>query len=69
LNDLAKNIILWIVIAIVLLTVFQSFETTGRPSEPLDYSAFLDLVDNSQVAEVVFEGETIKGVTVTGSVN
>ncbi|MDH3512020.1 MAG: ATP-dependent zinc metalloprotease FtsH [Gammaproteobacteria bacterium] len=65
-NDLAKNIILWIVIAIVLLTVFQSFETTGRPSEPLDYSAFLDLVDNSQVAEVVFEGETIKGVTISG---
>jgi cell division protease FtsH len=63
LNDLAKNIILWIVIAIVLLTVFQSFETTGQPTEPLDYSAFLDLVDNNQVAEVVFEGETIKGVT------
>ncbi len=62
-NDLAKNIILWIVIAIVLLTVFQSFETTGQPTEPLDYSAFLDLVDNNQVAEVVFEGETIKGVT------
>jgi len=66
LNDLAKNIILWIVIAIVLLTVFQSFESTGRQSEPLDYSAFLDLVENSQIAEVVFEGETIKGVTVTG---
>ena len=65
-NDLAKNIILWIVIAIVLLTVFQSFESTGRQSEPLDYSAFLDLVENSQIAEVVFEGETIKGVTVTG---
>ena len=65
-NDLAKNIILWIVIAIVLLTVFQSFETTGRPTEPLDYSAFLDLVDNSQLAEVVFEGETIKGLTVSG---
>jgi len=29
-NDLAKNIILWIVIAIVLLTVFQSFGTGGR---------------------------------------
>ena len=33
LNDLAKNIILWIVIAIVLLTVFQSFGTGQRQSD------------------------------------
>ena len=68
-NDLAKNIILWIVIAIVLLTVFQSFGTGGRPSEPLDYSTFLELVDNSQIAEVVFEGDTIKGVLVPANVS
>jgi len=66
LNDLAKNIILWIVIAIVLLTVFQSFGTGGRTSEPLDYSTFLELVDNSQISEVNFEGDTIKGRLVSG---
>jgi cell division protease FtsH len=66
LNDLAKNIILWIVIAVVLLTVFQSFGTGGRASEPLDYSTFLELVDNSQISEVDFEGDTIKGRLVTG---
>ncbi len=66
LNDLAKNIVLWIVIAIVLLTVFQSFGTNGRQSEPLDYSTFLGLVDNSQVNEVTFEGDTIKGFLVSG---
>ena len=66
LNDLAKNIILWIVIAIVLLTVFQSFGTGGRQSEPLDYSDFLTLVDNGQINEVTFEGESIKGLLVTG---
>ncbi|MBT8441798.1 MAG: ATP-dependent zinc metalloprotease FtsH [Gammaproteobacteria bacterium] len=65
-NDLAKNIILWIVIAIVLLTVFQSFGTGGRTSEPLDYSTFLELVDNSQISEVNFEGDTIKGRLVSG---
>jgi len=66
LNDLAKNIILWIVIAIVLLTVFQSFGTGGRTSEPLDYSTFLDLVDNSQITEVDFEGDTISGRLISG---
>jgi cell division protease FtsH len=66
LNDLAKNIILWIVIAIVLLTVFQSFGTGNRQAEPLDYSTFLELVDNNQINQVVFEGETIKGVLLSG---
>ena len=65
-NDLAKNIILWIVIAIVLLTVFQSFGTGGRQSEPLDYSTFLDLVETGQVKQVIFEGDTIKGALSTG---
>jgi cell division protease FtsH len=67
LNDLAKNIILWIVIAIVLLTVFQSFGTGGRMSEPLDYSTFLELVEAGQVEDVNFEGDTIKGRQKNGS--
>ncbi len=66
LNDLAKNIVLWIVIAIVLLTVFQSFGTGGRQSEPLDYSTFLGLVENSQISDVTFEGDTIKGSLTSG---
>jgi len=66
LNDLAKNIILWIIIAIVLLTVFQSFGTGGRQSEPLDYSTFLELVDTGQVKQVVFDGDTVKGMLATG---
>ena len=61
LNDLAKNIILWIVIAIVLLTVFNSFGTGGRQAEPLEYSTFLDLVEAGQIDRVEFEGDTIKG--------
>ncbi len=65
-NDLAKNIILWIVIAIVLLTVFQSFGTASRQSEPLDYSTFLELVGNQQINQVVFEGDTIKGLLISG---
>jgi cell division protease FtsH len=65
-NDLAKNIILWIVIAIVLLTVFQSFGTGGRQNEPIEYSAFLDLVHAGQVEQVVFEGDTIRGKKATG---
>ncbi len=66
-NDLAKNIILWIVIAIVLLTVFQSFGTGGRQSEPLDYSTFLSLVETGQISDVTFEGDMIKAEQVSGN--
>jgi len=66
LNDLAKNIVLWIVIAVVLLTVFQSFGTGGRQAEPLAYSDFLRMVETGQVQQVLFEGDMIKGVGATG---
>jgi cell division protease FtsH len=66
LNDLAKNIILWIVIAIVLLTVFQSFSTGSRQSDTVEYSEFLDMVSTGQVDQVVFEGDTIQGSRGTG---
>ena len=66
LNDLAKNVILWIVIAIVLLTVFQSFGPTAQRIEPVNYSTFLDMVQRGSVASVEFEGDTIKGVRRSG---
>ena len=66
LNDLAKNIILWIVIAIVLLTVFQSFGTGGRQSDTIEYSEFLDMVQAGQVDQVIFEGDTVRGAKATG---
>ena len=66
LNDLAKNIILWIVIAVVLLTVFQSFGTGSRQSDTVEYSEFLDMVQAGQVDQVIFEGDTVKGAKTTG---
>lgn len=63
-NDLAKNLLLWVVVAVVLMVVFQSFSprlggaTTQQPS----YSQFLDQVDNGAVQEVTF-GERTAGVT------
>ena len=40
-NDLAKNILLWVVIAIVLLTVFQSFGPGGRQTDSVEVSGFI----------------------------
>ncbi|OGT18701.1 MAG: ATP-dependent metalloprotease [Gammaproteobacteria bacterium RBG_16_57_12] len=66
-NDLMKNLILWAVIAVVLITVFNNFSgNRGNAPQPLDYSTFISNVQTGQVKKVIIEGRTIKGVTQNG---
>jgi cell division protease FtsH len=62
LNDLAKNVILWVVIAVVLVSVFQSFGTPSQRIETVPYSQFLSYVADGSVEEVVFDGDAIHAV-------
>ena len=57
---MVKNLLLWLVIATVLLTVFNNFNVRS-PAETLDYSQFIQEVKNDRVQRVVIEGQTIKG--------
>ena len=61
-NDLGKNIVLWLVIAMVLLTVFERLTPqNGRASE-VTYSEFRDRLLNGQVdSVVVYDGQRITG--------
>lgn len=62
---MGKNLLLWLIIAAVLLTVFQNFNV--RPeNEEIDYSAFLELVDQNQVRAVEVDGLTIRGERTDG---
>ena len=58
-NDLAKNVILWVVIAVVLVSVFQSFGTSNERIETVPYSQFLSYVEDGSVEEVTFDGDAI----------
>jgi len=61
LNDLTKNILLWVVIVIVLLLVFSRYmPTTGQPQQ-IAYSQFLDDVKDNRVDSVTLQGEQIFG--------
>ncbi len=62
-NDLAKNLLLWIVIAVVLMSVFSSFSPTGRTPDSLAYSEFLSQVKAGNVRLVAIEGNRIHGET------
>ena len=61
-NDLAKNLILWIVIAIVLVSVFNSFGPRTNAVKPVEYSRFMQDVKNGKIDRVLMEGRTINGV-------
>ena len=56
-NDMAKNLLLWLIIAVVLLTVFQSFNPRGSGTQDLAYSDFMDKVEHNGVAEVLVHND------------
>ncbi|MGJ8671064.1 MAG: ATP-dependent zinc metalloprotease FtsH [Oceanococcus sp.] len=65
-NDLAKNLLLWVVIAVVLMSVFSSFSPNARVAESISYSQFLEQVENGNIRSVSMEGQKIRGETAGG---
>lgn len=66
-NDLAKNLLLWVVILVVLMSVFQGFSGNARTTPQLAYSEFLGQVRQGNVAEVVIEDQVIRGQLKSGT--
>lgn len=66
-NDVAKNLILWVVIAVVLLSVFQNFGDRSTSGRTMIYSEFLSQVRAGQISEVLIEGQQITGKLISGS--
>ncbi len=66
-SDLAKNLVLWAVIAVVLLSVFSNFNRQAPIIDTLPYSTFMEMVRAGQVTQVTIEGRNIAGVTGIGT--
>jgi cell division protease FtsH len=70
LNDLAKQLLTWAIIAIVLVSIFNHYANVGTVADSLTYSEFLTDVRNGQVSEVHIQsnqsGNNISGRTVDG---
>ena len=60
-NELAKNLLLWVVIALVLMSVFSSFAPTSQSSREIAYSQFLNQVENGNVQKVRIQDKRIEG--------
>ncbi len=60
LNDMAKNLILWLIIAAVLVTVMNNFSSPTEP-QTLNYSDFIEQVKEGRVERVTVDGFVITG--------
>ncbi|MDH4166048.1 MAG: ATP-dependent zinc metalloprotease FtsH [Gammaproteobacteria bacterium] len=65
-NDLAKNVVLWVVIAVVLATVVSNFSSRGHAVQEMPYSTFLTHVKDGTVSQVTFTGDKISGLRSSG---
>ncbi len=63
---MAKNLLLWLVIAAVLLSVFNNFNMQDS-TEQVGYSEFIQEVQNDRLKKVVVDGLTINGERIDGS--
>jgi len=59
LSDMAKNLILWLVIAVVLMSVFQSFGPGESNGRAVDYTTFVQEVGQGQIQEAQFNNSEI----------
>jgi len=66
LNDLTKNILLWVVVAVILMMVFQQMGI-NKESDKLSYSEFMQSVQGNQVSEVLIQNQNISGKLTSGT--
>jgi cell division protease FtsH len=65
LNELAKNMVLYVVIAVILAVVINNFSSHDAP-ETILYSEFLSQVNADSIKEVEFRGDLIRGKRTDG---
>ncbi|MEY4593277.1 MAG: hypothetical protein RIR18_2172 [Pseudomonadota bacterium] len=65
-NNMFKNVAVWLVIGLILMTVFNQFNNRQVTQSAMEYSQFIDEVKEGRITKVVMEGRTLKATTVDG---
>jgi cell division protease FtsH len=66
LNNIVKNIAIWLIVALVLMTVFNQFGIKKADETQVVYSQFIDEVKQGRIAKVTIDGRVLRGVTEDG---
>ena len=69
-NNLARNVIIWLIFGAALLGLFNLFQgpSTGQPGSELAYSDFVAEVESQQIDEVLIDGRSLRGENKSGRV-
>lgn len=65
-NNMFKNLAVWLVIGLVLMTVFNQFNSRQVTQASMEYSQFMDEVGRGSITKVVIEGRVLKATTADG---
>jgi|TARA_R110001599_G_scaffold291386_9_gene494875 cell division protease FtsH len=62
-NNFGKNLALWIIVGVLLVALFNLFQSSNKPGTypNFAFSDFLGAVEDGRVTDVVIQGNTIKG--------
>ncbi len=66
-NDKVKNILLWFVIALILISIFSNFNPKNFNVQRYTYSQFVELVNQGQITQVTIAERNITGRTANGA--
>src|SRR6202163_378617 len=65
-NQVSRNIALWLVVALMFLLLFNFFSHTQQRSSEIIFSDFLNQVEKGEVSQVTIQGNVIQGDTSGG---
>jgi len=67
LNNAFKTIAIWLVIGLVLMTLFSQFTAKHTAAATVDFSSFMQDVKGKQISQVQIDGNTVRGKRQDGS--
>jgi len=66
LNNLFKNLAIWMVIGVVLMTVFNQFNERQVSTNTMEYSKFMEEAKAGRISKVTVDGRTLRAITHDG---
>jgi cell division protease FtsH len=61
-NSFYKNLALWLLVGLIMVTLFNLFQSGKSEEGEIDYSEFLSRIEQGQVSEVEIRNKSVKGV-------
>lgn len=65
-NNVIKNLAIWAIIAVILMTIFNQFAGSAADKQQIVYSQFINDVKQGHVSKITMEGRVIRGESSDG---